>query len=588
MKTKRTWYPLTGTVSDARPAKLAAKKGVPVDPLTGPKLALAGRVVTMDKAYKVVNDGVVYIDKGTIVAVKKRSEAAPASHAGITVVDTGGTLFPGLIELHNHLSYNALPLWAVPKKFTERGQWSDHADYRPLVSGPMSTLGDYKDANGKFPMLPAITRYVECKCLLGGVTTTQGIMLSSNNGIQRYYIGIVRNVERTDDMLLPEAGAMIADVEAKNAKEFLLKLQKEQSCYLLHLSEGYTDPATPESAARKHFLALKISPDLWALTPSFAGIHSAGLLPEDFKVLAANKCSIVWSPLSNLLLYGGTARVEAAKKEGVTIGLGSDWSPTGSKNLLGELKVAWLYNKHVLNGLFKEKEIIAMATRNAADILKWTDRLGVLKGGALADLLVVKGDTGDPYKALLNAKESDLQLVMVNGIARYGTPALMQQFSPGGEKIKVGGQAREVFLEQETADPDVKKVSLKKATDDLRTALKDIAKLAKANEKPKPAMARKMAAAAQAQPAWTLALNETCNCGVEFAPRLPLNGPGDFTGVRRSPKVLAKKSPPLSTILKPIVLDALTVADDPTWLQRIEQQPNVPTKVRDGLRALYS
>ncbi len=62
-------------------------------------------------------------------------------------------------------------------------------------------------------------------------------------------------------------------------------------------------------------------------------------------MLASRRSSIVWSPLSNLLLYGGTARVEAAKAAGVTIGLGSDWSPSGSKNLLGELKVAWLYNQ---------------------------------------------------------------------------------------------------------------------------------------------------------------------------------------------------------------------------------------------------
>ena len=61
---------------------------------------------------------------------------------------------------------------------------------------------------------------------------------------------------------------------------------------------------------------------------------------------------MIWSPLSNLLLYGGTAHVDAAREAGVTIGLGSDWSPTGSKNLLGELKVAWLYSQHLLPGFY--------------------------------------------------------------------------------------------------------------------------------------------------------------------------------------------------------------------------------------------
>ncbi len=104
-------------------------------------------------------------------------------------------------------------------------------------------------------------RYVECKCLLGGVTTSQGVRLASNAGIQRFYRGIVRNVEQTDESELPEAQGRIPDMDAKDAKSFLARLNKEDSCFLLHLSEGVTDPAVPLSAARKHFLALEVAPD---------------------------------------------------------------------------------------------------------------------------------------------------------------------------------------------------------------------------------------------------------------------------------------------------------------------------------------
>src|SRR4029079_3211772 len=37
---------------------------------------------------------------------------------------------------------------------------------------------------------------------------------------------------------------------------------------------------------------------------------------------------LVWSPLSNLLLYGHTANVYEALAEGVTVSLGTDWSPS--------------------------------------------------------------------------------------------------------------------------------------------------------------------------------------------------------------------------------------------------------------------
>jgi len=180
----------------------------------------------------------------------------------------------------------------------------------------MTVIGEYRDANGQPALLPALVRYIECKLLLGGVTTSQGVRLASNAGIQRFYRGLVRNVEQTDESDLLEAQARIPDLEAKDAKAFLARLKKEDSCFLLHLSEGVTDPAHPDSIARRHFLALEVAPGKWALDDVFAGIHAAGLLPEDFDVLARQHSSIVWSPMSNLLLYGETARVEAARAAG--------------------------------------------------------------------------------------------------------------------------------------------------------------------------------------------------------------------------------------------------------------------------------
>ena len=116
---------------------------------------------------------------------------------------------------------------------------------------------------------------------------------------------------------------------------------------------------------------------------SLAGIHCAALRKQDFRVLGRQGASMVWSPLSNLLLYGDTAKVEEAKAAGVRIGLGSDWSPTGSKNLLGELKVAKLVSD-ARGTLFEDRELVAMATRNGAAILKWDKALGSIEAGKRA------------------------------------------------------------------------------------------------------------------------------------------------------------------------------------------------------------
>ena len=582
---QRTWYPLTATRQPAQRRVLprARKAAPPVDLLTGPKLALAGRVVTMDDAFTVRNDAVVYIDRGAIVAIEDRGQPPPAGFEEVAQANSRGTLYPGLIELHNHLSYNALPLWSpVPKIFQHRGQWPDHPDYRKLISGPMRVVGEYRDAHGKAALLAPLVRYVECKCLLGGVTTSQGIMLSSNAGVQRFYRGIIRNVEQTDDPELSEALGRIPDIDAKDARAFLSRLEREDSCFLLHLSEGVTKAGQADSVARRHFLALEVAPDEWAINDRFAGIHSAGLLPEDFLVLAQRGGSMVWSPLSNLLLYGETARVDAAKREGVRIALGSDWSPSGSKNLLGELKVAWLYSQHLLNGIFTARDIVSMATRDAAAILKWQAALGTLERGKRADLLVIEGTKGDPYEALIKAKETSIRLVMINGIARYGTPALMKALGPDGETLRVGGRKRRLYLQQDTADPDVASVSLSTARATLRAAFRDLPKLARELENPKPVRAL----AGPQSVVWSLALDEIQPTGIDQRPRLPFNGPGDFTGPDTAAAVRAAAAP-LSTILQPIELDPLTVADDQNFLAEIANQQNVPEAVRKGLVKLY-
>jgi len=545
----------------------------PIDPLEGPKLALAGRIVVMDEAFTVIPRGVVYVDKGSIVAVLDHAAPAPPGFESVPVLDTGGTLYPGLIELHNHLSYNALPLWDVPKRFTNRDRWSGTDEYRKLISGPMQVVGKSPD------LLPAVVRYVECKSLFGGVTTSQGIQLFSNAGVRRFYRGIVRNVEQTDELELPEAATRVADIEARDAKLFLTRLLK-QSCFLLHLSEG------TDEAARRHFLALQISDHEWAISKQLAGIHSAALTREDFDLLAEKEGAMIWSPLSNLLLYGDTARIKAAKASGVRIGIGSDWSPSGSKNLLGELKVAHLVSQ-AQGGIFSDREIVRMATSEAALILQWEKVLGTLQAGKRADILIIEGKAGDPYAALLKAKETSIRLVMINGVARYGTPHLMQRLGAAGEGIRVGGLARTVYLKQATADPDVHAVSLGEARDRLKEAFQRLPQLARDLEQPPPTLPRLAARRHAGMPeplVWSLALDELQETGVDLRPRLPLRGRRDFTGPKR---LAARAAGPLSEVLKPLELDPLTVADDDTFLDRIGREKNLPAFIKSDLKKLY-
>jgi hypothetical protein len=473
-----------------------------------------------------------------------------------------------LIELHNHLAYNTLRLWQVPKKCANRDEWGSrrNKEYRPAISGPMTVLG-------KSPgLLPALIRYVEAKCLVAGVTTSQGIELFSNRGARRYYRGIVRNVEQTEDPALPDATAKISDVDAADAQKFLARLKKE-TCFLLHLSEG------TDAAARAHFTALDLVPGGWAVAKSLAGIHCAALTAKDLAVYGSLGGAMVWSPMSNLLLYGQTARVADAKRCGVRIGLGSDWSPTGSKNLLGELKVARLVSGP--SG-FTDAELVDMATRTAAAILGWDSALGSLEAGKRADLIAVSGASADPYGALVAARETDVRLVVIGGVPRLGLPGLFTKLGTAAtETVRIGGGVRALNLGQAQGDPLVGAITLARARETLEDALGRLPELAHAIEtRPRSAVA----VLGGGPLTWSLALDEIEETGMELRPRLR-GARGRATGPRIDASVVT--AVPLSAVLKPLELDPLTVADDDTFLDEVERQGNLPAAVRTGLRAMY-
>jgi 5-methylthioadenosine/S-adenosylhomocysteine deaminase len=438
----------------------------PIDPASSPKWALAGRIVTMDPKSTVIMDGTIWIADAAIAAITKRGDPVPDGFAGVVPVETDGTVLPGLIELHNHLAYNALPLWNVPQTYTNRDQWGNTSIYHQLVTAPMKTIGEATE------LLPALVRYVECKALVGGVTTSQGIALFSAPGVRRYYRGIVRNVEETGDKQQPEAGSRIADVDANDPQAFLAEIERK-TCFLLHLSEG------TDEAAHKHFEALQLPGNKWAIAASLAGIHCVALTSADFEVMAAQGASMVWSPFSNLLLYGKTANVAAAAAAGTAgspfkIGLGSDWSPSGSRSLFGELKVARVYSQSNAN-VFSDEQLVRLATTAGAEILGWDKTVGSLEAGKRADLVVVAGQNdAAPLTPLFEGDERTVQLVAIDGTPRYGTPALMAADGPGLEKLAVGGQPRVLYLTQATEDPDVAALSYAEAQAKLADALQNI------------------------------------------------------------------------------------------------------------------
>src|SRR5205807_2588824 len=139
-----------------------------------------------------------------------------------------------------------------------------------------------------------------------------------------------------------------------------------------------------------------------------------------------------------------------------------DWSPSGSRSLLGELKVAHVYSENS-GRIFTDQELLRLATTQGASILGWEDQLGSIQVGKRADLTVVAGQAQPPYGQLLGGDERRVLLVVINGTPRYGTTALLAADGPDLEPLRVGGESRVLYLAQAQEDPDVAAVTYAQA-----------------------------------------------------------------------------------------------------------------------------
>jgi hypothetical protein len=369
------------------------------------------------------------------------------------IFETNGVMYPGLMDLHNHLPYNVFPLWKVPKQFSNRSEWRAHPDYKRNVSAPAAALN-----KGGEPILKAIVRYVEVKLLMGGATSGQGMRAGFAG---KLYEGMVRNFERPMDGTLPKAETRLDDVVTADDIESFKALLNSNAVMLHHLCEGV------DATTREVYLRLK-SNDL--IRSNLVGIHSLALHPEDFSHMAEKGARVVWSPLSNSILYGKSIDPTLLADAKIPFCLGSDWTPSGSRNLLLELKAAWLHSQ--ADGGPNCARLCEAVTNVAAASIGWGDSLGTLEPNKLADIVVVDRRVADPFENLVRATERDVKLVLIEGVPRYGDAALFSGFNiPNAdlEPLTIGARKKKLFTQQPGSP--LGNLTFSKAADVLREAM---------------------------------------------------------------------------------------------------------------------
>lgn len=418
-----------------------------------PRFVVSGDVVTMNRGREVVRGGRLCIQGQTIVAVLRAGEPPPVAFEHAAQVQTNGTIYPGLIDLHNHLPYNMIPLWQVDRRFDNRKEWQNIVDYYPAVTAPFKLLNEHPTDPD---YVRAIVRYAECKGLVGGITTGHGMSLTNKT----LYEGLIRNIEQPLDPGLPVVKSYTADFPAEKLAE-MLDWTKQGKPYIYHLSEGVG------AYGEKWFRQLQGAEG--GLNDHLICIHCVGI-PTDGWNAMKQLAGIVWSPTSNLLLYGRTCNVREAADRGISVAIGVDWAPSGCKNILGELKVARAVSSH-MGGVLSEADIVAGATSVPAAMIGWSNLLGSLASGKRADFLVLEGTGGDPYAKLIDARETSIRAVVIDGRVRLGEANGLVIADPlSSESVSIGGKSYVVDL-AEPGDSTVGGMKLAEAVVKLQYGL---------------------------------------------------------------------------------------------------------------------
>ncbi|HQY64546.1 MAG TPA: amidohydrolase family protein [Polyangiaceae bacterium] len=432
--------------------------GPPPEPSIVPGLPgrtlLAGTILTATGAIT----GEVLVVGDTIQCVEPGNTCS--SHpdaAGATRIETQGVISPGLIDTHNHILFDVFDAddWAPIMSYQNHDQWTNEPGYHEMLDVKHCLANDsqgkpawcaatvYGTAAGSLRC--EMDKWGELKGLVSGTTsivglpgTSAGCFGSLARSVDVSQNGLGTDTVQTSALFPPsDANAVCANFASGRTTSFIA-----------HCGEGV------DARSLNEFARLGVStPPGCLYAPQTTLTHGVAFGANEFLSMAATGMKLVWSPQSNLSLYGATANIPLAVDSGVLIALGPDWSMGGSQNMLDELRFASNWSTTRWAGRFTSRDLVTMATANGATVLALDDRLGKIAPGYLADISVFRGNVGAPYDAVVTASPREVTLVMVGGVALYGDTVLEPSApaAPGCETVDICGRPK--FLCAATSTP---------------------------------------------------------------------------------------------------------------------------------------
>ncbi|MFR9651867.1 MAG: amidohydrolase [Rikenellaceae bacterium] len=361
------------------------------------------------------------------------SDAFISKHPEAEVINCRGrVVMPGLINTHTHVSMTLMRNYADNKPIQE---WLN--DYIWVFEAKQTN--DDIVAGAKLGM---------AEMLLGGTTSIVDMYMTSYNiasaalemGIRARMDECVIVESHLDSTMdnLSKCRDLTADCSRLSIgigphapytctpKMLERTLSESEKCNLpicTHLCEGKEER---EMIYKQHGLyPVQYLDKYGVITDHTLLAHSIHLSDEDIELIAQRGASVSHSPQSNMKLASGVARVVDLVRAGVNVTLSTDGACSNNDlDMWEEMRTALLLQRVTTLDAqaLMPYDVLQMATVNGAKALGMEGELGVIKQGALADVIVVNMTAphlmpnGNIHSALIFcAKSSDVEHVIVDG-----------------------------------------------------------------------------------------------------------------------------------------------------------------------------
>ncbi len=380
----------------------------PATPEACDLLIHAGHVVPVEPHDVVLENHAVAVRGGRIVALLPSQEARSRFHAKETVELPESALLPGLVNVHTH---NPMTLLRGVADDLPLMQWLTGHIW-PIEG---AVLGAQFCADGAALAVAEMLRGGTTCCnenyffpdAIGETYSRLGFRARLGLPVIEFPSPWARGndeyFERAQAVhdqfaghrLLTTAFAPHAPYTVGDASFERIRLLSDQLDIPVHCHVHETAQEISDSLKQHGVRPLARLHRLGLVNRRLIAVHMTQLTPEEIELCAERGVGVAHCPESNLKLASGFSPVEALRRAGVNVALGTDGCASNNDlDMFGEMRTAALLGKAVAGDASAVDAAYAlrMATLNSARAMDLDRDIGSIETGKAADLIAVKLD----------------------------------------------------------------------------------------------------------------------------------------------------------------------------------------------------